>query len=73
MEGYKRQHEGTGETYFKRKGKRTVCPVPSCGKDLALGFLQSNLRTQQGMDTSGSVITGPVVSAPRSYKLSFIR
>ena len=39
MEGYKRQHEGTGDTYSKRKGKRTVCPVLSCGKDLALGSL----------------------------------
>ena len=28
IEGYKRRHEGTGETYSKRKGKRTVCPSP---------------------------------------------
>ena len=39
IEGYKRRHEGTGETYSKTKGKRTVCSFPSCGKDLALGFL----------------------------------
>ena len=46
MEGYKRRHEGTGETYNKRKGQRTVCPPPDCGKDLTLGSLQSHLRTQ---------------------------
>ena len=63
-EGYKRRHEGTGDTYVKRKGKRTVCPVPSCGKDLALGSLQSHLRTQHGMDSSGSIITEPVELAP---------
>ena len=39
-EGYKRRREGTGETYSKRKGKRTVYPFPSCGKDLALDSLQ---------------------------------
>ena len=49
MEGYKRCYEGTGETYSKRKGKRTVCPVTSCGKAFALGSLQSHLRTQHGM------------------------
>ena len=36
MEGYKHRHEGTRETYNKRKGKRTVRPVPSCSKDLTL-------------------------------------
>ena len=72
MEGYKRRHEGTGETYSKRKGKRTVCPVPSCGKDLTLGSLQSHLRTKHGMYTSGSIITKPVALAPLLYKLSFI-
>ena len=71
MEGYKRQHKGTGDTYVKRKWKRTVCPVPSCGKDLALGFLQSHLRTQHGMDSSSSIINEPAGLAPRSYKLSF--
>ena len=39
MEGYKRRHEGIRETYSKKKGKRTVCPFPSCGKDLELGSL----------------------------------
>ena len=29
MEGYKHRHEGTGETYNKRKRKRTVCSLPS--------------------------------------------
>ena len=72
MEGYKRRHEGTGDTYSKRKGKRTVCPVPSCRKDLVLGSLQSHLRTQHGMDFSGSIITEPVELALYSYKLSFI-
>ena len=72
MEGYKRRHKGTGDTYVKRKGKRTVCPVPSCGKDLALGSLQSHLRTQHGMDSSSSIINEPTELAPRSYKLSFI-
>ena len=71
MEGYKLQHEGTRETYSKRKGKRTVCPVPSCGKALALRSLQSHLRTQTGMDACGSIITEPIALAPRSYKLSF--
>mmetsp|Transcript_52012 Transcript_52012/g.58102 ORF Transcript_52012/g.58102 Transcript_52012/m.58102 type:complete len:167 (-) Transcript_52012:355-855(-) len=64
MEDYKRQHEGTGETYNKRKGKRTVCPSSDCGKDLAFGSLQSYLRTQHGMDVFGSIIAEPVVSAP---------
>ena len=45
MKGYKRRHEGTGETHSKRKGKRTVCPFPSCCKALALGSLQSHFRT----------------------------
>ena len=71
-EGYKRRHKGTGESYSKRKGKRTVCPVPFYGKDLALGSLQPHLRTQHRMDTSGSIINEPVVLAPCSYKLSFI-
>ena len=68
--GCKRQHKGTGDTgdtgdtYSKRKGKRTVCPVPSCRKALALGSLQSHLRTQHGIDASGSIITEPVVLAP---------
>ena len=53
IEGYKRQYEGTGETYNKRKAKRTVCPLPGCSKDLALGSLQSYLCTQHGMDASG--------------------
>ena len=59
MEGYKRRHEGTGETYSKRKGKRTVCPHPRCGQALAIGSLQSYLRTQHGMDASGSTIIHP--------------
>jgi len=71
-EGYKRRHEGSGDTYVRRKGKRTVCPVPSCGKDLALGSLQSHLRRQHGMDSSSSIIKEQVGLAPRSYKLSFI-
>ena len=71
IEGYKRRHEGTKETYSKRKGKRTVCPVTSCGKDLALGFLQSHLRTQHGMDSCSSIITKPIALAPHLYKLSF--
>lgn len=70
--GYKRQHKGTGETYSKRKGKRDVCPVPTCGKDLVMRPLQSCLRTQQGMDSYGSIINKPVVLAPCLYKLSFI-
>ena len=37
IEGYKRQHEGTGETYNKRKGERTVCSHSSCGKALVIG------------------------------------
>ena len=71
MEGYKRRHEGTGDTYSKRKGKRTVCPVPSCGKDLALGSLQSPLRTKHGIGSSSSIINKPIELAPHSYKLSF--
>ena len=73
MKDYRRQHKGTGETYNKRKGKRTVCPVPSCGKKLVLGSLKSHLRTQHGMDTSGSIITKSEVLVPRSYKFSFIQ
>ena len=42
IEGNTRWHEGTGETYTMRKGKRTVCPFTSSGKDLALGSLQSH-------------------------------
>ena len=64
MEDYKRQHEGTGETYNKKKVKRTVCLVPYCGKDLVLGSLQSHLRTQHRMDTSGSIITESEVLTP---------
>ena len=71
MEGYKRRHEGTGETYSKRKGKRTVCPVTSCGKAWALGSLQSHLCTQHGIDDCGSIITKPIALAPHLYKLSF--
>ena len=70
--GYKRRHEGTGETYSKRKGKRTMCPRLGCGKALAIGSLQSHLRTQHGMDATGSMTTQPAALAPRSYKLSFI-
>ena len=72
MEGYKRQHEGTEETYSKKKGKITVCPVLSCRKDLSLDSLQSHLRTQHRMDVSDSIITKPAVLAPRLYKLIFI-
>ena len=71
MEGYKRRHEGTGETYSKKKGKRTVYPLPSCGKASALGSIQSHLRTQHGIDACDSIITKPIVLAPRLYKLSF--
>ena len=71
MKGYKRCHEGTRENYSKRKGKRTVCPVTSCGKALALGSLQSHLCTQHGMDACGSTITEPIALAPRWYTLSF--
>ena len=46
MEGYKHQYEGTGETYNKRKGKRTVFPLPACGKNFVLGSLQPHLRKQ---------------------------
>ena len=70
-EGYRRRHKGTGDTYAKREGKKTVCPIPSCGKDLALGSLQSHLRTQHGIDSSGSIINKPIELMPRSYKLSF--
>ena len=73
IEGYKRGHEGTGETYSKRKGKRTVCPVTSCGKALALSSLQSHLRTQHRMDACGSIIIKPIALAPCLYKLSFKR
>ena len=73
MEGYKYRNEGTGETYSKRKGKRTVCPQPGCGKALAIGSLQSHLRTQHGMDASGSMNIQPAALAPLLYKLSFIR
>ena len=73
MKSYKRRHEGTRDIYSKTKGKRTICPVPSCGKDLALGSLQSHVHTQHGMDASGSIITKLAVLAPRLYKLSFIR
>ena len=48
-----------------------MCPFPSCGKDLALGSLQSHYRTQHGMDVCGSILTEPQALAPRSYKLSF--
>ena len=51
---------------------RSTPRFPSCGKDLALGSLQSHLRTQHGMDSSSSIITKPVVLAPHSYKLRFI-
>ena len=71
MENYKRRHESTGETYSQRKGKRTVCPLPSCGKALALGSLQSHLCTQHRIDACGSIITEPIALAPPSYKLSF--
>ena len=39
VEGYKRRHKGTGETYSKRKEKQTVCPRPGCGNALAIGSL----------------------------------
>ena len=71
IEGYKRQHKGTRENYSKRKGKRTGCLLPSCGKALVLEFLQSHLRTQHGMDVCGSIITKPIALAPRLYNLSF--
>ena len=61
IEGYKCQHEGTGEIYNKRKGKRTMSPIPDYGKDLALGSLYSHLRTKHGMDAFGSIIAEPVV------------
>ena len=48
-----------------------MCPLHSCGKALALGSLQSHLRTQHGMDTCGSIITEPIALAPRLYRLSF--
>ena len=66
MQGYKRRLEGTGETYSKRKGKRTVYPLSSCGKDLALESLQSHLPTKHGMDACGSIITKPISLAPRT-------
>ena len=53
IEGYKRRHEGTRETYSKRKRKRTVCPFPSCGKDLVFGSLQSHYHTQHGIESCG--------------------
>ena len=71
MEGYKRCHEGTEKTYSKRKQERTVCPITSCGKALALSSLQSHLCTQYGMNACGSIITEPIILAPRSYKLGF--
>ena len=70
--GYKRCHEGTSKTYSKRKGKRTVCPCPGCGKALAIGSLQSHLRTQHEIHASGSMTTQPAALAPCLYKLSFI-
>ena len=73
MEGYKHQHKGTEETYNKRKGKRTVCPLPACGKDLTLVFLQSQLCMQHWIDASGSIITEPEVLAPCLYKLRYIQ
>ena len=45
MKSYKRRHKGTGETYSKRKRKRTMCPSPSCGKDLVLVSIQSHFCT----------------------------
>ena len=71
MEGYKSRHKGTEETYSERKGIRTVCPFPSCGKNLALGYLQSQVRTQYGMDACGSIITERIALALYLYKLSF--
>ena len=71
--GYKRRHGVTGETYSKRKEKRTACPRPGCGKALAIGFLQSHLRTQHGTDATGSMLTEPTALAPHLYKLSFIQ
>ena len=73
MKGYKRRHERTGESYNKRKRKRAVCPLPACGKDLALGSLQSYLCTQHGMDTSGSIIIELEALLPCLYKLSYIQ
>ena len=73
IKGFKRRHEGSGETYNKRKGKRTMCPLPACGKDLALGFQKFHLCTQHGMDPSSSIITEPEILAPRLYKLSYIQ
>ena len=73
IKGYKRRHEGTRETYNKRKEKRTLCPLPGCGKALAIGSLQSHLRTQHGMDISSSIIAEVEVLASCLYKLSFIQ
>ena len=71
IEGYKRRHEGIGETYNKRRCIRVVCPV--CDVRLSAGSLKSHLRTQHGSDCSGSIIVEPATLAPRVYKLSFVR
>ena len=70
MEGYKRRHEGIGDTYKKRRCIRVTCQV--CDKDLSAGSLQSHLRTQHGIDGSGSTVVEPASLAPRLYKLSFV-
>ena len=69
-EDYKPRHEGTRDSYSKREGEKTVCPFPSCDKDLALGSLQSHYHTQYGMDACGSIVTKPIALAPCLYKLS---
>ena len=71
IEGYKRRHEGTGETYNKRRCFRVKCQV--CDTELSAGSLKSHLRTQHGIDGSGSIVIDPATLAPRSYKLSFVQ
>ena len=70
MEGYKVPEILTP----RRKEKELYAPFLLVEKTwLALGSLQSHLRTQHGMDAPRSIIPKSVVFAPRSYKLSFMR
>ena len=71
MEGYKRRHQGVGDSYQARKRHRVTCPFPECGKDLAAGSLQQHLRSQHGTESSGSIADIPEETDPVLYTVDF--
>ena len=65
IDGYKRRHEGTSDSYQKLKGRGTECPHPGCGRKFVVGSLYSHCYMQHRMDASGAIITELLVLAPR--------